>query len=87
VSACTRWLAPEGRFHRGGRVSARGRAGSSLQSGLDGDITFYEYGPQLTRSFRALKLWMFLKTFGIDAVAARITGRHRSRWMADATST
>jgi aromatic-L-amino-acid/L-tryptophan decarboxylase len=62
-------------------------AGSSLQSGLDGDITFYEYGPQLTRSFRALKLWMFLKTFGIDAVAARITGRHRSRWMADATST
>lgn len=28
---------------------------------------FYDLGPQLTRSFRALKVWMSMKTFGIDA--------------------
>jgi aromatic-L-amino-acid/L-tryptophan decarboxylase len=36
--------------------------------GLAGDINFYDFGPQLTRSFRALKLWMFFKTFGVDAM-------------------
>lgn len=31
---------------------------------LSGLVNFFEYGPQLTRSFRALKLWMVMKTLG-----------------------
>lgn len=30
------------------------------------DGWFYEYGPQLTRGFRALKSWVFLKHYGTD---------------------
>jgi aromatic-L-amino-acid decarboxylase len=30
-------------------------------------LNFYDLGPQLTRSFRALKLWMSIRTFGLDA--------------------
>lgn len=43
------------------------------EDGLGGDITFFNLGPQMTRSFRALKLWMFVKTFGIDAIAAAVS--------------
>jgi glutamate/tyrosine decarboxylase-like PLP-dependent enzyme len=35
---------------------------------VDPEVVFYEHGVQLTRSFRALKLWMTLRTFGTDAV-------------------
>lgn len=42
-------------------------------NGLDGDITFFNLGPQMTRSFRALKLWMFIKTFGIDAIGKAVS--------------
>jgi aromatic-L-amino-acid decarboxylase len=31
------------------------------------DVNFYDYGVQLTRGFKALKLWMSLKVFGLDA--------------------
>ena len=31
-----------------------------------GEINFSDYGVQSTRSFRALKLWMSFKTFGVD---------------------
>ena len=31
------------------------------------EINFYDYGIQLTRGFRALKLWLSLKTFGAAA--------------------
>jgi glutamate/tyrosine decarboxylase-like PLP-dependent enzyme len=31
------------------------------------EVNFRDYGIQLTRSFRALKLWMSLKVFGLDA--------------------
>ena len=31
------------------------------------EINYCDYGIQLTRSFRALKLWMSLKTFGLEA--------------------
>jgi aromatic-L-amino-acid decarboxylase len=31
------------------------------------EVVFYEHGVQLTRSFRALKLWMSLRIFGLDA--------------------
>jgi aromatic-L-amino-acid decarboxylase len=36
-------------------------------------VNFYDYGPQLTRGFRALKLWMTLQTFGLDALRAAVT--------------
>ncbi|MEM6575589.1 MAG: pyridoxal-dependent decarboxylase [Pseudomonadota bacterium] len=39
---------------------------------LEGEINFYEYGPQLTRSFRALKLWMYLLTQGVDRIGEMI---------------
>ena len=31
------------------------------------EVVFYEHGVQLTRSFRALKLWMSLRIFGLQA--------------------
>lgn len=31
------------------------------------NVNFYDYGVQLTRGFQALKLWMSLKVFGLDA--------------------
>ena len=37
-----------------------------------GEINFCDYGPELTRPFRALKLWMSLKVFGADAFARAI---------------
>ncbi|MGI5132299.1 pyridoxal phosphate-dependent decarboxylase family protein [Pseudonocardia sp. CA-107938] len=33
----------------------------------DVPLNFYDLGPQLTRSFRALKMWMSMRTFGLDA--------------------
>lgn len=36
-----------------------------LDSG--GGVNFCDRGPQLTRGFRALKLWMSIQTFGLDA--------------------
>ena len=47
-------------------------AASGEVNGLGGNINFYDYGPQLTRSFRALKLWMFIRTFGLDRIGAAI---------------
>lgn len=38
-----------------------------------GEINLCDYGIQLTRTFRALKLWMSVKVFGADAFAAAIT--------------
>jgi glutamate/tyrosine decarboxylase-like PLP-dependent enzyme len=36
------------------------------------EVNFCDYGIQLTRSFRALKLWMSLKVFGSEAISAAI---------------
>jgi glutamate/tyrosine decarboxylase-like PLP-dependent enzyme len=33
---------------------------------------FWDYGPELTRRFRALKIWMALKAYGVRAMAATI---------------
>ncbi|GAB2648539.1 aminotransferase class I/II-fold pyridoxal phosphate-dependent enzyme [Kribbella swartbergensis] len=54
------------------------RAAYSLHAGyltetLAADpVNFYDYGPQLTRSFRALKLWMTIQVFGLDAMRAAV---------------
>ena len=36
------------------------------------EVVFYEHGVQLTRSFRALKLWMSLRIYGLEAFRATI---------------
>lgn len=35
-------------------------------------VNFADYGVQLTRSFRALKLWMTIQVFGMDGLAAAV---------------
>jgi len=42
--------------------------------GFGGLPWFSEYGPQQTRGFRALKLWMTLRTVGRDGIEAMIRG-------------
>lgn len=37
------------------------------------EVNFRDYGIQLTRGFRALKLWMSLKIFGLDAFRKAVT--------------
>ncbi len=32
---------------------------------IEQEVNFYEMGPQLTRSFKALKVWLSLRTFGL----------------------
>ena len=39
---------------------------------IDGAHNYNEYGIQLGRRFRALKLWMQIRYFGSDGIAARI---------------
>jgi aromatic-L-amino-acid decarboxylase len=36
-----------------------------------------DYGPQLGRRFRALKLWFVLRTFGVDGIQARLRAHIR----------
>ncbi|WP_298883953.1 aminotransferase class V-fold PLP-dependent enzyme [uncultured Polaribacter sp.] len=41
--------------------------------GNESEINFYDYGIQLTRRFRALKFYMSIKTFGLEAFKKAIT--------------
>jgi aromatic-L-amino-acid decarboxylase len=41
----------------------------------DGPIDFKDYGPQLSRSFRALKVWMTFKAYGARGRRSRATSR------------
>jgi glutamate/tyrosine decarboxylase-like PLP-dependent enzyme len=43
-----------------------------MQDGTPADVNFCDYGIQLTRGFRALKLWLSLKIFGLKAFRAAI---------------
>jgi glutamate/tyrosine decarboxylase-like PLP-dependent enzyme len=40
----------------------------SETEGADRGIDFLEYGPQMSRSFRALKVWMVLRHFGVSGL-------------------
>jgi aromatic-L-amino-acid/L-tryptophan decarboxylase len=40
-------------------------------------VNYMDYGVQLGRRFRALKLWMIIRAFGVDGLAARIRA-HRA---------
>ena len=46
--------------------------GAYLRDTKGGVVEFRERGPQLTRSSRALKLWLSLQVFGLDAFKAAI---------------
>jgi aromatic-L-amino-acid decarboxylase len=41
--------------------------------GNESEINFYDYGIQLTRRFRALKFYMSVKTYGLDAFKRAVT--------------
>ncbi len=38
-----------------------------IQDPAQQDVNFFDYGIQMTRGFRALKMWLSIKTFGINA--------------------
>jgi glutamate/tyrosine decarboxylase-like PLP-dependent enzyme len=46
--------------------------GDYLRDSRTGMVELREYGPQLTRNARALKLWLSLRVFGLDAFKAAI---------------
>jgi glutamate/tyrosine decarboxylase-like PLP-dependent enzyme len=52
--------------------------------GVRGEVSFCDYGIQLTRSFRALKLWMSLKFFGRSAFERALTRGFELAEMAEA---
>jgi len=41
-------------------------------AGTDAPVDFKDYGPQLHRNFRALKVWMTFKTYGVEKLRAAI---------------
>ena len=43
-----------------------------LEESGDESFAFFEYGPELSRRFRALKLWMLLRYYGLPRLAAAI---------------
>ncbi len=45
-------------------------------SAPDAPINFRDYGPQLSRSFRALKIYLTLKTYGVDALAQALAAEY-----------
>ncbi len=48
------------------------------------EVNFYDYGIQLTRGFRALKLWMSVQVFGVDAFSEAVAGGLRLARAAEA---
>lgn len=58
---------------------------SYLRSAADGQVTQYkDWGIQLGRRFRALKLWFHLELDGVDAIRARLRrDLDNARWFAD----
>jgi aromatic-L-amino-acid/L-tryptophan decarboxylase len=44
-----------------------------LEENADESFAFWNYGPELSRRFRALKIWLTLRYYGVDKIAAAIT--------------
>jgi glutamate/tyrosine decarboxylase-like PLP-dependent enzyme len=65
--------------------SARREYLAGRQQGLaGGDPWFCEYGPELSRGFRALKVWFTIKAYGIDRLAQGIAGNcEQARFLGD----
>lgn len=54
-----------------------------LRTDVDGVTNFNEYGVQLGRRFRALKIWFQLRSFGADGMRAMLRGHvELARWLA-----
>jgi glutamate/tyrosine decarboxylase-like PLP-dependent enzyme len=67
-------LVRDGALHRAtfaAEAAYLSRAGDGLAGG---DFWPCDYGPDLSRGFRALKTWFTLKTFGADALGAVMAG-------------
>jgi aromatic-L-amino-acid/L-tryptophan decarboxylase len=53
-------------------------------AGVDGPLDFKDYGPQLSRNFRALKVWMTFKAYGARRLRAAIESNVEiMRYLAD----
>ena len=44
-----------------------------LEQDADESFAFWNYGPELSRRFRALKIWLTLRYYGVNRIAAAIT--------------
>lgn len=44
-----------------------------LEEDADESFAFWNYGPELSRRFRALKIWLTLRYYGVNRIAAAIT--------------
>jgi len=44
-----------------------------LEEDADESFAFWNYGPELSRRFRALKIWLMLRYYGVRRIAAAIT--------------
>jgi len=74
------------RAHLRRAFDARADYLSDVRGDDEGHVDFQDVGFQLTRSFRALKVWATFQVFGADAIAAAIeTGvahaEHMGRWI------
>ena len=67
---------PDGRPPR--RVQPRPRVPAHARPGETPVRDYNEYTPQLGRRFRALKLWILLRWFGLDGLRRRIDRAHRA---------
>lgn len=54
------------------RTGPAGYLGTSARGAEGDEHRFNELGPQLSRSFRALKVWLSLKAYGVDAYRRQI---------------
>ena len=43
------------------------------EQNADEAFAFWNYGPELSRRFRALKIWLTLRYYGVDRIAAAIS--------------
>lgn len=55
-----------------------------IQDTEEPELNFFDYGIQMTRGFRALKMWMSIKTFGFNAIKEAIA---RGIQLAEVTET
>ncbi len=77
-AACTK---AAGKLFRG---LDRADSGEESETGADGPLDFKDYGPQLHRNFRALKVWMTFKAYGARKLRAAIESNIEiMRYLAD----
>jgi aromatic-L-amino-acid decarboxylase len=61
-------------LHRRTFAADAGYLGRAERGLAGGDWWPCDYGPELSRGFRALKIWFTLKTYGVDAIRGVIAG-------------